>query len=185
MGRAARSRLPTEAARRSHQQLTDGLAAARLVGHDLTAEHAGVEWRFPFLDRRLVEFVLGMPTACRFRDGATKVILREAMRGILPETVRTRRNFVHFTDLLARGLRETERAKIGALISESRVVDRGYLTRRQLESAWLACQQGSDFGSFRSLVGALAAEAWLLHQERAGNGTGPASRNVAGLALAG
>jgi asparagine synthase (glutamine-hydrolysing) len=46
-----------------------------------------VDVRFPFLDRRLIEFVLAIPPIPWVQR---KLILREAMRGLLPEAVRTR-----------------------------------------------------------------------------------------------
>ena len=44
------------------------------------------EVRMPFLDHRLVEFVFTLPESCLHRHGWTKWILREAFRGILPES---------------------------------------------------------------------------------------------------
>ncbi len=50
----------------------------------------GLESRFPFLDRELVEFLFSLPREEKVRAGTAKVVLREAMRGVLPESVRTR-----------------------------------------------------------------------------------------------
>jgi asparagine synthase (glutamine-hydrolysing) len=49
-----------------------------------------LEMRYPFLHRPLVEFALQLPISMKVRPGMHKWILREAMRGILPESVRTR-----------------------------------------------------------------------------------------------
>jgi asparagine synthase (glutamine-hydrolysing) len=49
-----------------------------------------VEARVPFLDHRLVEFVLNLPSDLKIRHGTTKYVMREAMRGILPEKIRKR-----------------------------------------------------------------------------------------------
>lgn len=49
-----------------------------------------VESRTPFLDYRLVEYVLGLPSEYKISMGWTKRILRESMKGILPEEVRIR-----------------------------------------------------------------------------------------------
>ena len=48
------------------------------------------EVRMPFLDHRLVEFVFTLPEACLHRQGWTKWILREAIKGIVPEPIRQR-----------------------------------------------------------------------------------------------
>jgi len=55
-----------------------------------------LEARVPFLDYRLVEKVLATPSEMIIKNGATKYILREAMKGILPETIRIRRDKVGF-----------------------------------------------------------------------------------------
>jgi len=49
-----------------------------------------VESRTPFLDYRLVEFNLGLPTEYKIGQGWTKKVLREGLKGILPERIRTR-----------------------------------------------------------------------------------------------
>ncbi len=49
-----------------------------------------IEARFPFLDHRLVDFVFTQPPDAFVRDGFSKRILRDAMKGILPEKVRLR-----------------------------------------------------------------------------------------------
>lgn len=44
----------------------------------------------PFLDHRLVELMFRVPGTLKFRRGVAKHLLRESMRGILPEETRTR-----------------------------------------------------------------------------------------------
>src|SRR5262249_2908298 len=51
---------------------------------------AGLDNFLPFLDHRLVEFMFRMPGTLKFREGVTKHLLRESMRGVLPEETRTR-----------------------------------------------------------------------------------------------
>ena len=55
-----------------------------------------VEARVPFLDYRLVEYVFSLPATLKIRNGWTKWILRQAMRGILPEEIRFRRDKLGF-----------------------------------------------------------------------------------------
>lgn len=49
-----------------------------------------IEARVPFLDYRLVEFAIFLEDRMKVHKGMTKAVLREAMKGILPEVVRTR-----------------------------------------------------------------------------------------------
>lgn len=55
-----------------------------------------VEARVPFLDYRLVEFTTGLPDEFKLKNGVTKRVLREAMRNILPEKIRNRRDKLGF-----------------------------------------------------------------------------------------
>src|SRR5262249_41579186 len=54
------------------------------------------ETRLPFLDYRLVEFALNCPASVKFRDGWSKWILRQALKGTLPEPVRLRKTKLGF-----------------------------------------------------------------------------------------
>jgi asparagine synthase (glutamine-hydrolysing) len=55
-----------------------------------------IEARVPFLDHRLVEFALKLPTASKLRGAETKSVLRRALNGTLPESVRSRRDKIGF-----------------------------------------------------------------------------------------
>ncbi len=56
----------------------------------------GIEARVPFLDHRLVELSIGLGERHKMVGGDTKRVLRRAMAGILPETVRNRRDKLGF-----------------------------------------------------------------------------------------
>jgi asparagine synthase (glutamine-hydrolysing) len=51
---------------------------------------ASVEARVPFLDREVFSFARTLPPRMKMRGFTEKYVLREAMRGVLPEAVRTR-----------------------------------------------------------------------------------------------
>ena len=68
----------------------------------------GIEERHPFADRRVIEFCLALPEEQRWRGATLKVVLREAMRGLVPESVRTKADqpdlsFLHLEALAAAG----------------------------------------------------------------------------------
>jgi asparagine synthase (glutamine-hydrolysing) len=54
---------------------------------DLNAMYYSIENRSPFLDRRLYEYTLTLPTRHLVRDGRAKAVLRESMRGIVPDRI--------------------------------------------------------------------------------------------------
>jgi asparagine synthase (glutamine-hydrolysing) len=63
---------------------------------DLNAMYYSIENRSPFLDRGLFEFCNSIPSRHLVRDGMAKAVLRDAMKGIVPEQVRTNRRKVGF-----------------------------------------------------------------------------------------
>ncbi len=56
----------------------------------LQAMHYGLRAEHPFLEQSLVEFMFRVPGELKIRDGVTKVILRRAMAGLVPEATRAR-----------------------------------------------------------------------------------------------
>ena len=62
-----------------------------LMKQDQMSMAASIESRVPFLDHKLVEFTARMPQSMKLRGGTTKWILREAMKGILPDEIIHRR----------------------------------------------------------------------------------------------
>ncbi len=59
----------------------------------------GVEVRSPLMDWRLVCFSFALPSDRKIGNGFTKRILRDAMKGILPDSIRTRTKKLGFPDL--------------------------------------------------------------------------------------
>lgn len=52
---------------------------------------ASIESRVPFLDHKLVEFTARLPERMKIRGWTTKFILRESMKGVLPDAIIARR----------------------------------------------------------------------------------------------
>jgi asparagine synthase (glutamine-hydrolysing) len=63
---------------------------------DLNAMFFSIENRSPFLDRDLAEFCNRIPSKFLIRDGIAKIILRDAVRGIVPDKVVDNRRKVGF-----------------------------------------------------------------------------------------
>ena len=58
---------------------------------DRMSMHAGFEARVPFCDYRLVQYLFNVPYSMKTIDNAEKSLLRRALKGYLPEEVRTRK----------------------------------------------------------------------------------------------
>ena len=56
-----------------------------------------VEGRVPFLDYRLVEFLFSLPSSFKMRSGYSKYVLRDGLKGILPEKIRLRTTKLGFS----------------------------------------------------------------------------------------
>ena len=56
----------------------------------------GVEVRMPFMDWRLVTYVMSLPDDAKSEDGRTKAVARNAMAGYMPESIRMARRKVGF-----------------------------------------------------------------------------------------
>jgi asparagine synthase (glutamine-hydrolysing) len=67
-----------------------------LKWEDRNSMYFSLESRVPFLDYRLVEKTLASSMDLKIKDGMTKHILREALRGVLPEKIRLRRDKMGF-----------------------------------------------------------------------------------------
>jgi asparagine synthase (glutamine-hydrolysing) len=56
----------------------------------------GIEVRMPFMDWRLVTYTMALPETSKSSAGYTKVVAREAMANLMPESIRTARRKVGF-----------------------------------------------------------------------------------------
>ena len=71
---------------------------------DRAASWFGLEERHPLYDRRIVEFALALPEDQRWREDQTKYVLRQALRELLPESVRRRRGKADFSHAFVKAL---------------------------------------------------------------------------------
>jgi asparagine synthase (glutamine-hydrolysing) len=75
---------------RTWQDLFRETAPCCLRAEDRQCAAFGLEHFDPFMDERLLDLMFRVPGTLKIRDGVTKILLRDAMRGILPEETRTR-----------------------------------------------------------------------------------------------
>jgi asparagine synthase (glutamine-hydrolysing) len=83
---------------------------------DRAAAAAGIEPRYPFYDKRLVEFCLALPAEQKLRDGWGRLVLRRAMAGVLPPEIQWRRDKLDFTPHLVAGMLTHHRALIDEIL---------------------------------------------------------------------
>ncbi len=82
-----------------HSYFYSGWNAHFHESRDRSASFLGREERHPFFDRRLAEFAFALPERQRSHRGLVKVLLRNALRGRLPESVIERTAQAEFTPM--------------------------------------------------------------------------------------
>lgn len=94
------------------------------------------EARVPFLDHRLVELAFSLPTEFKIRGGTTKVVLRQALRDLLPTQVLERRDKLGFVTPEADWIRE--------LRHQIEMPANGFLAKPSVDRVWARFDGGED-----------------------------------------
>lgn len=118
-----------------------------------------VDIRYPYLDRRLVEFALAIPLEQSIRLGESRSLVRRALRGILPEVVRERRSKAGPAEAMYHALRR-EWPRLGPMLQDPYVAADGFVSR----DAFVAALDRARYGHATNqgqLVKTIALELWL------------------------
>jgi asparagine synthase (glutamine-hydrolysing) len=105
-----------------------------LRNYDRYSMASGVEIRMPFMDWRLVTFTFSLPWTSKVGNGYTKRIMRDALKEILPEEIRCRRDKVGWNAPLHEWLKGDLRVEVENLIQ-------GYPFSNQLRDEWRKFQR--------------------------------------------
>jgi asparagine synthase (glutamine-hydrolysing) len=70
-----------------YQELKLRLPELLLMRVDKMTMATSVEARVPYLDHKLVEFAMSIPSSLKYRNGETKQILKRALEGVIPDRV--------------------------------------------------------------------------------------------------
>ncbi|MEP6925910.1 MAG: asparagine synthase (glutamine-hydrolyzing) [Pyrinomonadaceae bacterium] len=95
-----------------------------LMKQDQMSMAASIESRVPFLDHKLIEFSAQMPNNLKLRGKMTKFVLRQAMKGILPDEILTRRK-MGFPVPIGKWFRNEYRHIVDEYVLSERVLSRG------------------------------------------------------------
>jgi asparagine synthase (glutamine-hydrolysing) len=123
----------------------------------LTAAHS-LNWRVPFLDRHIVEFVAQLPEPEFLKESETGSYLKAMMKNKLPESVidrpkRTRKQFLR--NWIHRG----EITKIFSLLLEGTLVESGIISKVWLQSK--ISDLDEEVEAFMHLWSVLLLEIWF------------------------
>jgi asparagine synthase (glutamine-hydrolysing) len=128
---------------------------------DALSMAASVESRLPFLDHRLVEFVFQLPVHFKFDGKVTKGVLRQAMAGDIPESIRTRRDKVGFETPVARWIGACLESEIRPILLSGRSRDRGIFDMSRLDRLLTPQAPGGDRNAAYLIFRWLSVELWF------------------------
>lgn len=132
-----------------------------LVKVDIASMAHSLEARSPFLDHELVEFAATLPGELKLQGLGGKVVLKQALRGILPDEILDRKK-MGFGVPLVRWFREEMRDLPAEILLDPATVRRGYFRREELERIIREHQEEQTDHSLRLWV-LLQLEMW--HRE--------------------
>lgn len=138
------------------KQLFQTVLPRTLWIEEQNAAEAGLTSRFPFLGREMIEFSLSLPVNyCVDDRGIPKFLLRESMRGRVPDLVLDRKGHVGFPVPVFSWIEGNQKV-FRSLIEQAKLLPFG--SARVLESLWQSALEGDLRGGYQiwrwiSLVG--------------------------------
>jgi len=144
---------------------------ARVFGCVSTfAREEGVEIRSPLYDRRVIEFALTRPRWERSSGRETKLLLRHAMRGLLPDSVlRTRTTRTGVTGgYFTRSMREHLPAMVDEFFDRSLLGQAGVINAQLFRSSVNEYARGVESNFAVSMYFTLQTELWLRSHNKDG-----------------
>jgi asparagine synthase (glutamine-hydrolysing) len=119
-----------------------------LLWADKTGMQFSLETRFPFLDHNLVEKTLSVPADNYIKNGYTKVIMRNALKGILPEKIRMRKDKIGFSTPESDWFKNNKLQSLLADVIESDTFkERGYFEVDQCKKELRSLQKYNKYNS--------------------------------------
>lgn len=112
---------------------------------DTNNAHLGLESRFPFLDRDLVEFLFSLPHEQKARDGVAKVMLRNGMKGILPDSVRNRVDKGFIDRRVDHWLGHEHKDIVEGVLWGDKLADTGWYDINRLREIYREYQGGANY----------------------------------------
>jgi asparagine synthase (glutamine-hydrolysing) len=129
----------------TYLELKHRLPELLLMRVDKMAMANSVETRLPFLDHKLVEYALTLPARLQLKNGTLKYLLKEAVRGIVPDEIIDRKKLGFCgsaRNMLSRRVAEFSREVIrDSLPDLEGIFNRGYV-----ESVLVRHEEGDNQG---------------------------------------
>jgi len=151
---------PTRAQQHIYEYLRSGWNAnVALDVVERFESYFDVESRHPFLDRRLIEFCLGVPGEQRWSAEWSKRVLRNAMRDNLPEPIRRRNEKTDFSAVVNWELKRRQADKFEQLLQSLVLSYLGLIHSNRLNELFDSYQK-TDISNYR-ILSILEKVVWL------------------------
>jgi len=131
-------------------------------------EATRIEERLPLAYRPLIEFMLAIPWQQKIHSTHDRWLQRRALRGVLPEKVRTRYTKAGNEQSVLRGIR-LGWDWLQNLLSEPQIVARGYIDPNHFNEAIRQVRHGLVRDDLPFILSALNLEVWFRTNEMARN----------------
>ncbi len=132
-----------------------------LMGHELNyfQPNRGVEERYPYLDRDLVEFILSIPADQMIRPGQRRSLMRRSLASLVPSEILFRKTKATTSRRFMAAF-AAQREGLEKLLEEPLSERWGYMRKGQFQEALHAAKNGNAPQLVRMVKG-IALELWL------------------------
>jgi asparagine synthase (glutamine-hydrolysing) len=138
-----------------------GLVDDMLHYFDRASMAHSLEVRVPFLDHRLVEFSSTLPSGLRVSGRTTKMILKDAARGLLPDAVIDKRKVGFFNGSVEQWLTGQSGTLVGDALTGAAPAYASLLDPRSVREAFADHLSGKDRTQGRALFTIGMLELWM------------------------
>ena len=142
------------------RELKETNLTALLHYEDRNAMAFSIESRVPYLDVRLVEYIASLPLDQKIRNGVTKHVLRRAIKGLVPETIRCRMDKMGFVTPEEVWMKEDLRPFVLEVFTSAAFHGRPYWDPDAVTKNYLAFLSGKSAYS-PEIFRVFCAELWL------------------------
>ena len=132
-----------------------------LAGATRMHTHFGLKSGHPFADRRLVDLVLSAPGELHWQQGVSRQLLRNALRGTLPEQVRARTSKGSFSGHFAKRMAAILNVATPIRLQVCEALG-DQVSPRALEKALKRAEGGCSAGEAWSLAKMVVAGIWVI-----------------------
>ncbi len=140
--------------------------------HLFPSQLARREYRYPYLDRDLVDFLFRVPRHKLLNPGRRRTLMRSALREIVPSEIleRKQKAYVIRKPLLSL---EAEHEKIQALFAQPLLAEYGLIVPTRIRAAARSVAEGREPHLWKSLMRSISFELWLKAQSKHLSGSAP------------